>query len=298
MLRSIWKGHIRFSLVTIPIRIYSAVDTAQRVRFSQLHKGCSGRIGYNKQCKKCSETVSSEDIVKGYQYEPDQYVVFEKDDIDKVKLSSMKVIEIEGFVDAADVHATLFETPYFAGPDGDVAAKTYSLLSAALRDSGKVGVGKVVLRDREDVLLIAAHESGILLHRLRYPDEIRRMSEVPLVDGIQVGKDELRLARSFVDSMSTTLDKLELKDRYHGALREMIEAKIKGKEIVTVQEEAKPVVDVMTALKQSIEEAKAQQKPMVKAKGRKGVTRPAKKTAAKAMKKTAANAKAKKRRTA
>ena len=96
----------------------------------------------------------------------------------------------------------------------------------------------------------------------------------------------------------TTLDKLELKDCYHGALREMIEAKIKGKEIVTVQEEEKPVVDVMTALKQSIEEAKAQQKPMVKAKGRKGVTRPAKKTAAKAMKKTAANAKAKKRRTA
>ena len=290
-LRSIWKGHIRFSLVTIPIRIYNAVDTAQTVRFNQLHRDCSGRVGYDKKCRKCNKTVAGEQIVKGYQYEPDQYVVFEKDDVEKVKLKSTRVIEIEGFVDAKEVHPTLFESPYFAGPDGEVAAKTYALLGAALEDSGKVGVGKVVLRDREDVVLVAPHDGGILLHRLRYPDEIRRMKDVPLVSGTKADKEELKLAKSLVTSMATTLNKIEMKDRYHGALRDMIDAKVKGKEIVTVVEEEKPVVDIMSALKESIEQARTQKKPMVKAVGKK-------KAVKKAKRKTAAKAKTRKRRSA
>lgn len=296
-LRSIWKGHIRFSLVTIPIRIYNAVDTAKTVRFNQLHKECSGRVGYDKKCKKCSKVVSNDDIVKGYQYEPDQYVVFEKDDIDKVKLKSTKVIEIEGFVDAEEIHPTLFESPYFAGPDGEVAAKTYALLGAALKDSGKVGIGKVVLRDREDVVAIAPFEGGVLLHRLRYPEEIKSIDNVPLVDTkVKADKEELKLAKSLVSSMATSLGKIEIKDRYHGALREMIEAKVEGKEIVTIEEEDdKPVVDIMTALKQSIEQAKGKKKPMVKARGKKSAarTKTAKKTAAKK-----AKTKTKKRKTA
>ncbi len=294
-LRSIWKGHIRFSLVTIPIRIYNAVDTAQTVRFNQLHRDCSGRVGYDKKCRKCNKTVAGEQIVKGYQYEPDQYVVFEKDDVEKVKLKSTRVIEIEGFVDAKEVHPTLFDSPYFAGPDGEVAAKTYALLGAALEDSGKVGVGKVVLRDREDVVLVAPHDGGILLHRLRYPDEIRRMKDVPLVSGTKADKEELKLAKSLVTSMATTLNKIEMKDRYHGALRDMIDAKVKGKEIVTVEEEEKPVVDIMSALKESIEQARTQKKPMVKAVGKK---KAAKKAVKKAKPKTAAKAKTRKRRSA
>jgi DNA end-binding protein Ku len=270
-LRSIWKGHIRFSLVTIPIRIYNAVDTAKTVRFNQLHKECSGRVGYDKRCKKCSKPVKAEDIVKGFQYEPDQYVVFEQGDIDKVKLKSTKVIEIDGFVDASEIHPTLFEAPYFAGPDGEVAAKTYALLGAALKDSGKMGVGKVVLRDREDVVAIAPHEGGLLLHRLRYPEEIKHMDGVPLVDTkVKPDKEELKLAKSLVGSMATSLEKIEIKDRYHGALHDMIQTKVEGKEIVTVEEEEdKPVVDIMTALKQSIEQAKSKKKPMVKARGKK-----------------------------
>jgi DNA end-binding protein Ku len=299
-LRSIWKGHIRFSLVTIPIRIYNAVDTAQTVRFNQLHKECSGRVGYDKRCKKCNQKVSGEDIVKGYQHEPDQYVVFEKDDLDKLKLKSTKVIEIEGFVDAKELHPTLFESPYFAGPDGEVAAKTYALLGAALKDSGKMGVGKVVLRDREDIVAIAPHEGGILLHRLRYPDEIRKMTDVPLAKNVKADKEELKLAKSLVDSMSTTLGKIELTDHYYGAIKDMIDAKVEGKEIITVEEEEKPVVDIMTALKQSIDQAKGQKKPMVKATGKKkaAVKKTTKKTTRKTAKKAASKAKAKRRRTA
>src|SRR5512141_456579 len=112
-MRSIWKGHIRFSLVTIPIRVYSAIDQTETVRFNQLHNGCNGPIGYDKRCKKCGQPVTTQEIVKGYQYEPDQYVVVEPADFEKVRLESTRIIEIEGFVDAAEVHPTLYETPYF-----------------------------------------------------------------------------------------------------------------------------------------------------------------------------------------
>ncbi len=268
-MRAIWKGHIRFSLVTIPVRIYNAVDTDQTIRFNQLHKEDNGPIGYEKKCKKCNKPVSSEDIVKGYPYEPDRYVIVGKDDLDKLKLKSTKIIEIEGFIDAKEVHPTLYESPYYAGPDGPVAVKAYSLLAATLKETKKMGIGKVVLRDREDVVMIAPQENGICLYKLRSPKEVRNINEVPQLDGKTVDKKQLDLARNLVESMSTSLNKLDLTDKYNDALRELIEAKIEGKQIVEVEEEEKPIVDIMTALKQSIEQAKSQRKPMEKATGEK-----------------------------
>jgi len=268
-MRSIWKGHIRFSLVTIPIRIYNAVDTEETIRFNQLHKEDHGAVGYDKKCKKCGKALTAEEIVKGYQFEPEQYVIVSADDLAKIKLKSTKVIEIEGFIDSGEVHPSLYESPYFAGPDGPVAAKTYSLLSQALKTSGKVGVGKVVLRDREEVVMIGPMDGGIVLYKLRHPTELRKMESVPQIEHKEVNKDELKLSISLVESMASSLKEMDLTDRYRDALREMIEAKIAGKEVVLVAEEEKPVVDIMTALKQSIERTKAQKKPMEKAKGEK-----------------------------
>ena len=268
-MRSIWKGHIRFSLVTIPIRIYNAVDTEETIRFNQLHKEDNGAVGYEKKCKKCGKTLTADEIVKGYQFEPEQYVVVSAEDLEKIKLKSTKVIEIEGFIDATEVHATLYDSPYFAGPDGPVAAKTYSLLTEALKASGKVGVGKVVLRDREEVVMIAPLDGGIVLYKLRSPNELRKMESVPQIEKKEVNKDELKLSISLVESMGSTLNELDLTDHYRDALREMIDAKVAGKQVVTVAEEEKPVIDIMTALKESIERTKAQKKPMEKAKGEK-----------------------------
>ncbi len=268
-MRAIWKGYIRFSLVTIPVRIYNAVDTEQSIKFNQLHREDNGLIGYDKRCKKCNKVVSAEEIVKGFQYEPEQYVIVEKEDLEKIKLKSTKIIEIEGFIDAEEIHPMLFEAPYYAGPDGLVAAKAYALLSQTLKETGKVGIGKVILRDREDVVLIAPHAGGLVLYKLRYPNEVRNIKDVPQMDGQQIDKEQLKLARNLVESMTASWKKLELKDQYHDALRELIEAKIAGKEVVTVAEEPKPVVDIMTALKQSIEQAKTQRKPMEKAVGQK-----------------------------
>lgn len=268
-MRSIWKGHIQFSLVTIPIRIYNAVDTEETIRFNQLHKDDNGAVGYEKKCKKCGKSLTAEEIVKGYQFEPEQYVIVSAEDLSKIKLKSTKVIEIEGFIDAGEIQPALYESPYLAGPDGPVAAKTYSLLSQALRASGKVGVGKVVLRDREEIVTIAPQDGGLVLYKLRHPQELRNVESVPQLEHKEINKDELKLSINLVESMTASLKDLDLTDRYRDALREMIEAKISGKEVVSVPEVEKPVVDIMTALKESIEQTKAKKKPMEKAKGEK-----------------------------
>ncbi|MCB0719531.1 MAG: Ku protein [Bacteroidetes bacterium] len=268
-MRAIWKGHIRFSLVTIPIRIYSAIEAAQIVSFNQLHKEDFGRIGYEKKCKKCEQVVGSGDIVKGYEYEPDKYVIIEDEDFAKLRLKSTRIIEIEGFVDANEVDPTLYDSPYFAGPDGPVAAKAYGLLRDTLKDTGKMGIGRVVLRDRESIMMLTARDEGLLLYKLRFPNEVRSIGDIPQLDEVQTDKDQLKLAHTLVDSMSTSFSDLELTDRYRSALVEMVQAKIEGEEVVTVEEEEAPVVDIMTALKQSIEQAKSDKKPMKKAAGEK-----------------------------
>jgi DNA end-binding protein Ku len=268
-MKAIWKGHIRFSLVTIPVLVYSAVATEETISFHLLHREDHGAIGYDKRCKKCHKAVSAEEIVKGYQYEPEGYVIVEKEDLEKINLKSTKIIEITGFIDAREVHPTWYETPYYAGPDGPVAVQAYSLLAAALQETGKVGIGKVVLHDREDVVMIAPEENAVVLYKLRSPHEIRNIHEIPQRAGNPVNQEGLKLARSLVDSMTTTLDQIDLTDTYHDALRAIIEAKIAGKEIITVEVEEKPVLDIMTALKQSIEQAKLRKKPMEKAGGKK-----------------------------
>ncbi|QOI98137.1 MAG: Ku protein [Flammeovirgaceae bacterium] len=264
-MRAIWKGHIRFSLVTIPIRIYNAIDNAQTISFNLLSREGHNPVAYEKKDKVTGKVLRNEDIVKGYQYEPGQFVIIEQEDLDKVKLKSTKVIEIDGFVKAEEVHPTLYESPYFIGPDGDVAAKTYALLAATLKESGKVGVGKVVLRDRETPVLLNPHEGGILMYRLRYPNEVRSIKEVPQLLEARADKEQLKLAKSLVDSMTTKFANIKMEDHYADELKKIIQAKIEGKEIISIEEAEPEIVDIMTALKASIERAK--KKPMEKAKG-------------------------------
>jgi len=266
-MRSIWKGHIRFLLVAIPVRVYNALETSEKVHLNQLHKEDYGPIGYDKRCKKCRQVVSNEEIIKGYQYAPDQYAILEPDDIAKVKLKTTKVIDIVGFIDRAEISPMLYDSPYFAGPDGEIGVKTYALLTEVLKESGKIGLGKVVLRDREDFVALAPQDGGLVLYKLRYPKELRNIDEVP-----QIGKqaeldpNELKLARTLVDQMVTSISEIDMKDRYNEALKEIIEAKIAGKEVTEFVEEEQPVVDIMTALKESIKQS--QRKPMVKATGK------------------------------
>jgi len=270
-MRAIWKGHIRFSLVTIPIRIYNAIDTGHRLQFNQLNSKTNNPIKYQKVDKDTGDVVDKDNIVKGYQYEPGQYVIVEQDDFEKVKLKSTRVIEIEGFVKQEEIHSTLYDSPYFIGPDGEVAAQAYALLTKTLKDSGKMGVGRVVLRDREAIVMLSPQEKGMVMYKLRYPEEVRAIDNVPELNEVDADKDQLKLSKTLVDSMTKSFSEMEFKDRYNDALREMIQQKIEGEEIVVYEEEEKPVVDIMTALKESIEKAKEVKKPMKKATGKKSV---------------------------
>jgi DNA end-binding protein Ku len=257
-MRSIWKGHIRFSLVTIPIQVFNAIETKSDISFNQLHKKDNGRIRYTKECTICGEEVPYNDIVKGYEYEPDQYVVLDKQDFNGIKLKSNRAIDIEAFVDIDEVKPTRFEAVYYVGPNGDIAQSTFTLLRETLRKSKKAGVGRIILRDKEDVVLIVPEGQGIIMYKLRYPYEVRKIENVPDIGKSEIDKTQLELAQTLVDSLTKPFSEIDFEDRYRDALLELVEDKIEGKEIVTITDEAddKPVVDIMDALKRSIEEAK------------------------------------------
>jgi len=264
-MRSIWKGHIRFLLVAIPVRIYNAIETSEKIQFNQLHREDYGPIGYDKRCKKCGQIVTNDQITKGYQYEPDRYAIVEPEDIAKIKIKTTKAVDIVGFVDADQIPTTFYDAPYYAGPDGPVSEKPYALLREVMKQTGKVGVGKVVLRDREDLVAVFPHENGLVLQKLHYPHEIRRIEDVPEIERAQnLNKNELKLATTLVEQMVTTLEEIDTTDQYHQALRSLIDSKIKGKEVAEVGEvEEIPRLDIMSALKKSLQQSN--RKPMVKA---------------------------------
>lgn len=258
-MRSIWKGHIRFSLVNIPIQVFNAIETKGNISFNQLHKADNGRVSYKKVCKACDEVLGRKDIVKGYEYEPDQYVIVEKEDLDNLKLKSNKAIDIEAFVDIGEVHPSRFEAVYFVGPNGDVAQKTFNLFCDTLKRTKKAGVGRIIIRDREDVVLLKAENNGIVMYKLRYPYEVRDMNDVPDLGESEVDEAQLKLAISLVTAFTKKFEEVDFEDRYRDAVLELIEEKVSGKEIVHVadEEEAGEVVDIMDALRASIEKAKA-----------------------------------------
>lgn len=261
-MRAIWKGHIQFSLVTIPIRLYTAVDSEKSIEFDLLTREGHHPIGYVKTDKVSGQPVEKEEIVRGFQYEPEHYVIMEEADFEKVKPKTTRMIEIKGFVEHSDVNPGLYEQPYFIGPENEFARKTYHLFRKTLEMTGKTGVGSVVLRNRESPVLLTVHEGGILMYKLRYPEQLRKMSEVPLLNGEEEEPDkkQLELAKTLVDSMSAGFAELDLKNRYYEAMKEMVEAKVKGEEVVTVAEEEPEARDIMTALKESIEAAKKERK--------------------------------------
>jgi DNA end-binding protein Ku len=266
-MRSIWKGHIRFLLVAIPVRIYNAIETSEKIHFNQLHREDYGPVGYDKRCKKCGKVLANEEITKGYQFAPDRYAIVEPDEIAKIKIKTTKVVDIVGFVDASEIPTTLFDAPYYAGPDGPISDKPYALLHEVLKQTGKVGLGKVVLRDREDLVALFPLENGLVLQKLRYPNELRKVGEIPQLNGnLAIDKNELKLARTLVEQMSTTISELDVVDHYNEALGKLIDSKVAGKKVVEFAEEDVPTVDILTALKQSLQKSK--RKPMVRATGK------------------------------
>ena len=260
MMRSIWRGTIRFSLVSIPVRIYNAVETSEKIQFNQLHRDDYGPIAYDKRCKKCGLVVTNDQITKGYQYEPERWAIVEPDDIAKIKIKTTKAVDIVGFVNPEEIPNTFYDAPYFAGPDGPVSDTPYALLREVMKQTGRIAVGKVVLRDREDLVALFPYEDGLVLQKLRYPHELRKIGDLPDFENIQkldaqnLNKNELELATTLVHQMATTLSEIDTEDTYFNALRTLVDSKIKGSEVAELDEvDEVPRLDLMSALKKSLE---------------------------------------------
>jgi DNA end-binding protein Ku len=268
--RSTWKGHLRLSLVSCPVRLYNATSRSEKVSFNLLHKDTHNRIQMKPHDPELG-AVERSDLVKGYQYEKDQYVVFTEEDFDKVQIESSKAIVIEKFVDAQDVDPIYFDSPYYVAPDGAVAEETFRVIQWAMREKRKVALSRVVLSNRERLIALMCRDKGFLMMTLRTADEVRE-SEAYFTDIEEEEPEQemLELAERLIEQKSSKFDPSEFRDLYQEALLEMVKAKVKGQEPVIAQApERGKVINLMDALRRSL----GDEKPPAKSKPRKAAAK-------------------------
>jgi DNA end-binding protein Ku len=263
--RPTWKGYLKISLVNIPVRVFPATDSAATISFNQLHRECRSRIQQKKWCPTCQIEVATSDLVKGYEFEKGKYVVLEDEDINKVRPESTRVINVTQFADAGIIDPVYVERPYYLAPDGNVAAEAFAVIREGM--AGKAAIGKVALYGREYLVAIQPRENGLVMYTLRHAAEVRAMSaidELKLVPA-KIKPDEVRLARQVIGNFETEGDLTQYKDDYQEELRKVIDAKIAGEDIVAPAEvEAPKVVNLMEALRQSLERVSTTKKRAAK----------------------------------
>lgn len=262
MPRSIWTGAISFGLVNIPIRLVTAVDD-RSVRFRQIRKGDNSRIRHRRVAQADGEEVSQSDIVKGYELAPDQYVVIEPEELKALDPKSSRTIDIEDFVELADIDPIYFDSSYYLVPQ-DTAAKPYRLLHEAMRASGKAAVARFVLRSKQYLAVLRPLGDAIAVSTMVYHDEVvptSRLDGLPDED-VEVDDRELRMAEQLIDSMTSPWEPMKYEDTYRHKVLDLIEQKAAGQEVVSVpdaEKESGDVVDLMAALEQSLQAAKDDQ---------------------------------------
>jgi DNA end-binding protein Ku len=266
MAASVWKGYITFGLISIPIRLFSAARS-ESIHFNQLHKVCHTRIRQPQFCPTCEKQVERSEIVKGYEYEKDQYVLVEEDEIKKIAPASASTMEIQEFVNLKDVDPLYYETSYLAVPE-DAGRKAYRLLVETMEGSERAAIAKVAMHQREYVVIIRPRAHGLTLHTMFHANEVRDVPEYGHLDEIKVKPEEVKLAKQLVESLTGEFDPTKYRDEYQDRLQELVDAKLKGREVATVAEPVRaPVIDMMEALKRSLaaREAATPKKPPVRA---------------------------------
>ena len=255
MASTVWKGHLTFGLVSLPVKLYSAARS-ETVSFNQLHKHDNSRVKQVLYCQLEDKPIQRSEIVKGYEYEKDKYVVIDDEDIKKAAPKTARTMEILEFVKSAEVDPIYFESSYYLAPD-DAGEKPYALLFSALQKSGYVGVAKISMHNREHIVILRPGPKGILLHTMYYRDEIRQVEEFR-TDTSLVKEKELDLATSLVESLAASFEPEKYSDGYRENLKAMIAAKVEGRETVETPspQHLAPVIDIMEALKASLAQAK------------------------------------------
>lgn len=257
------KTVISFGLVAIPISMYTATQDND-IHFNQLHKEDNSRIKYKKSCSHCGKEITTKDIIKGYEYDKEHYVVVTDEDLEKIKTEKEKSIQILHFAQLNQISPIFYDKTYQAIPEagGD---KAFELLRADLMSEQKIAIGKTVMGTRETLLAIIPREDGILISKMYYEDEIKDLpksyNKPEIIDA------ELTMAKALINSMVTPFNPAEYKDEYQVKLRELLETKIAGKDIVASKsEEPTNIINLMDALKASIEQNKVKQTPKPKVK--------------------------------
>ncbi len=259
--RPTWKGYLKISLVNIPIKVFPATDAAANLSFNQLHGECRTRIQQKRWCPKCEKEVPNTDIVKGFEFEKGRYVVVDEDDIEKVRVESTRVINLEKFTDDTAIDPIYLERPYYLAPDGPVAREAFAVIREGMQ--GKAGIGKVALYGREYLVKVQPRERGLVMYTLRHAAEIRSMEAIDELTEMpeKVKPEEVKLARQVMGTFEGTVDLQEYRDDYQAGLRDIIDAKIEGREIVAPEVEEPPkVVNLMEALRKSLDTISAGKK--------------------------------------
>ena len=260
-MRTLWKGAVSFGLVNIPVKMYVATENKD-IKFNYLHQECMSPIQYRKYCPRCDRELNSEEIVRGYEYQKGNFVVINEEDLERIPLENTKTIDIFDFVNLQQVDPIYFDKSYYleAAPGGE---KAYSLLIEAMTQTEKVAIARVIIRTKQSLAALRVKDKVLLMETIFYPDEIR--SPAGLSPGLEADKlheNEVKMAVSLIDNLSVDFEPGKYHDEYRQALRELIDAKIVGKEVVNapaVSDKGK-VVDLMEALQASVKLAEESRK--------------------------------------
>ena len=280
--RPTWKGYIKVSLVTIPVKVYPATESSATISFNQLHAECQTKIQQKKWCPKCEREITSAELVKGYEFEKGRWVVVDEEDIAKVKTESTKIINLLQFTDVEQIDPMYVDKTYYLAPEGPMAADAYSVMREGMQ--GKAGIGKVAIHGREYLVAVKPHKQGLVMYTLHHAAEMRTIDQIDELREVRgtVNPAEMKLARQVIESIEGDLNLADYQDEYQQGLRALIDAKIAGEEVVAPQDvEAPKVVDLMEALRRSLDQVSTGKKKTAKADPEQKITSIKAKTSAK-----------------
>jgi DNA end-binding protein Ku len=246
--------------------VFPATDSAATISFNQLHGECQTRIQQKRWCPKCEREVPLAEVVKGYEFEKGRYVVMDEEDLAKVRPESTRVIDLVQFTDASAIDPIYVERPYYLAPDGQMAQEAFAVRREGMK--GKAGIGKLALYGREYLVAVQPKDKGLVMYTMRRANEVRSMDAIDELEGVpsKVKPDEIKLAKQVIGNFEGALDLSEYRDAYQEELQRIIDAKIAGEDVVATVEETPPkVVNLMDALRQSLDRVSTQKKKSAKA---------------------------------
>ena len=264
--RPTWKGYLRVSLVTIPVKVFPATESAATLSFNQLHGECQTRIQQKRWCPHCEREVPNSELVKGYEFEKGRYVVVSDEDMQKVRVESTRVIDLVQFTDDTSIDPIYVDRAYYLAPDGAMGAEAFAVMRDGM--AGKAGIGKVALYGREYLVAIRPQRKGLVMYTLHHDAEIRGIDQIEELNSVpaKVKPEEMKLAKQVIATFDGELNLKDYHDDYTEGLRKIIDAKIAGEEIVATEIQEPPkVVDLMEALRRSLDAVGGDKKRTLKA---------------------------------